>query len=70
MGSGFAWVCSKLPVSSSPLTGALCPAGGLIFLYDRKQVRSFRKDGHSWRKKQDNRTIRETHEKLKVHPSS
>ena len=43
----------------------LC-AGGSVFLFDRRAVRFFRKDGHSWRKKADGKTVRETHEKLKV----
>lgn len=29
-------------------------------------MRFFRKDGHSWRKKSDGKTVRETHEKLKA----
>ena len=29
-------------------------------------MRFFRKDGHDWRKKADGKTVRETHEKLKV----
>ena len=29
-------------------------------------MRFFRKDGHDWRKKSDGKTVRETHEKLKV----
>ena len=37
-----------------------------MFLFNRKTVRFFRKDGHDWRKKSDGKTIRETHEKLKV----
>ena len=41
-------------------------AGGLLFLFNRKAVRFFRKDGHEWRKKADGKTVRETHEKLKV----
>lgn len=41
-------------------------AGGSVFLFDRRAVRFFRKDGHSWRKKADGKTVRETHEKLKV----
>ena len=41
-------------------------AGGSVFLFDRKAVRFFRKDNHSWRKKADGKTVRETHEKLKV----
>uniref|UniRef100_A0A061R9Y9 Cg-1-domain-containing protein n=1 Tax=Tetraselmis sp. GSL018 TaxID=582737 RepID=A0A061R9Y9_9CHLO len=51
------------PVSVEP---PVQPPGGTIFLFDRKQVRFFRKDGHNWRKKQDGKTVRETHEKLKV----
>lgn len=43
-----------------------CAAGGSVFLFDRRAVRFFRKDGHSWRKKADGKTVRETHEKLKV----
>lgn len=35
-------------------------------MFDRKTVRYFRKDGHNWRKKADGKTVRETHEKLKV----
>ena len=41
-------------------------AGGSVFLFNRKTLRFFRKDGHSWRKKPDGKTVRETHEKLKV----
>ena len=37
-----------------------------MFLYDRSKVRYFRRDGHNWKKKADGRSIRETHEKLKV----
>ncbi len=40
--------------------------GGSLFLFNRKTVRFFRKDGHDWRKKSDGKTVRETHEKLKV----
>lgn len=39
---------------------------GSMFLFDRKALRYFRKDGHRWRKKKDGKTIREAHEKLKV----
>ena len=42
------------------------PAGGSLFLFDRKAVRFFRRDNHNWRKKADGKTVRETHEKLKV----
>ena len=48
------------------MTAATRPPGGTMFLYDRKVVRFFRLDGHNWRKKNDNKTVRETHEKLKV----
>lgn len=40
--------------------------GGSLFLFDRKVLRYFRKDGHNWRKKKDGKTIKEAHEKLKV----
>lgn len=40
--------------------------GGSLFLFDRKALRYFRKDGHRWRKKKDGKTVREAHEKLKV----
>ncbi len=29
-------------------------------------MRFFRRDNHNWRKKADGKTVRETHEKLKV----
>ncbi|CAA6661705.1 unnamed protein product [Spirodela intermedia] len=41
------------------------PSGGSLFLFDRKALRYFRKDGHRWRKKKDGKTVREAHEKLK-----
>ena len=41
-------------------------AAGTLYLFDRKAVRFFRKDGHDWQKKKDGKTVRETHEKLKV----
>uniref|UniRef100_A0A0D9WYY6 CG-1 domain-containing protein n=1 Tax=Leersia perrieri TaxID=77586 RepID=A0A0D9WYY6_9ORYZ len=41
------------------------PVSGTVVLYDRKVVRNFRKDGHSWKKKKDGRTVQEAHEKLK-----
>jgi hypothetical protein len=50
------------------LTRCFWEVGGSIFLFDRKAVRFFRKDGHNWRKKADGKTVRETHEKLKVYP--
>lgn len=42
------------------------PPAGSLFLFDRKALRYFRKDGHRWRKKKDGKTVREAHEKLKV----
>uniref|UniRef100_A0A2P2MIR8 CG-1 domain-containing protein n=1 Tax=Rhizophora mucronata TaxID=61149 RepID=A0A2P2MIR8_RHIMU len=40
--------------------------GGSLYLFDRKVLRYFRKDGHNWRKKKDGKTVKEAHEKLKV----
>ncbi|XP_027331355.1 calmodulin-binding transcription activator 2-like isoform X2 [Abrus precatorius] len=42
------------------------PPGGSLFLFNRKALRYFRKDGHRWRKKKDGKTVREAHEKLKA----
>lgn len=42
------------------------PISGSMFLFDRKTLRYFRKDGHNWRKKKDGRTVREAHERLKI----
>eukprot|EP00897_Mesotaenium_endlicherianum_P008394 jgi/Mesen1/7583/ME000392S06841 len=42
------------------------PPSGSLYLFDRKSVRYFRKDGHNWRKKKDGRTVREAHERLKA----
>ncbi|GAB4817845.1 hypothetical protein N2152v2_004891 [Parachlorella kessleri] len=53
----------RLAVSSEP---PVQPAGGTLYLFNRKECRFFRKDGHNWRKKADGKTVRETHEKLKV----
>ncbi|KAF3335518.1 calmodulin-binding transcription activator 5-like isoform X2 [Carex littledalei] len=53
----------KLPVHPEPVQN---PSSGSVFLYDRKVVRNFRKDGHSWRKKKDGKSVQEAHEKLKV----
>ena len=55
----------RLTPSPRPPSSALS-AAGTIFLFDRKAVRFFRKDGHDWQKKKDGKTVRETHEKLKV----
>lgn len=42
------------------------PTSGSVCVYDRRTTRGFRKDGHTWRKKKDGRTVKETHERLKV----
>ncbi|KAA8528958.1 hypothetical protein F0562_033554 [Nyssa sinensis] len=42
------------------------PAGGSLFLFNKRVLRFFRKDGHNWRKKKDGRTVGEAHERLKV----
>lgn len=42
------------------------PQSGSLFLFDRKILRLFRKDGHNWRMKKDGRTVKEAHERLKV----
>ncbi|KAG6516502.1 hypothetical protein ZIOFF_026967 [Zingiber officinale] len=41
-------------------------ACGSLFLFDRKVLRYFRKDGHNWRKKKDGKTVKEAHERLKA----
>ncbi|XP_078429660.1 calmodulin-binding transcription activator 3-like isoform X2 [Wolffia australiana] len=42
------------------------PRSGSLFLFDRKALRYFRRDGHNWRKKKDGKTVKEAHERLKV----
>lgn len=42
------------------------PPSGSLFLYNKRVLRFFRKDGYSWRKKKDGRTVGEAHERLKV----
>ncbi|KAM5577233.1 hypothetical protein ABKV19_007867 [Rosa sericea] len=42
------------------------PHGGSLFLFNKKRLRNFRKDGHNWRKKKDGKTVTEGNEKLKV----
>ncbi|KAG8091397.1 hypothetical protein GUJ93_ZPchr0012g21134, partial [Zizania palustris] len=41
------------------------PPSGSLFLFDRKVLRYFRRDGHNWRKKNDGKTVKEAHERLK-----
>ncbi|KAJ7945568.1 Calmodulin-binding transcription activator 4 [Quillaja saponaria] len=42
------------------------PTSGSLLLFNKRVLRFFRKDGHSWRKKKDGRTVQEAHERLKV----
>ncbi|XP_047330061.1 calmodulin-binding transcription activator 4 isoform X2 [Impatiens glandulifera] len=42
------------------------PASGSLFLYNKRVLRFFRRDGHSWRKKKDGKTVGEAHERLKA----
>ncbi|XAR48191.1 hypothetical protein NMG60_11030928 [Bertholletia excelsa] len=42
------------------------PQSGSLFLFNKRVLRFFRKDGHNWRKKRDGRTVGEAHERLKV----
>ncbi|OIV98470.1 hypothetical protein TanjilG_16797 [Lupinus angustifolius] len=42
------------------------PTSGSLFLFNRRVLRFFRKDGYNWRKKKDGRTVGEAHERLKV----
>mmetsp|Transcript_2178 Transcript_2178/g.4466 ORF Transcript_2178/g.4466 Transcript_2178/m.4466 type:complete len:648 (-) Transcript_2178:41-1984(-) len=51
---------------SWPQQAATQPEGGRLYIFSRKVCRAFRNDKHTWRKKNDNKTIKETHEKLKV----
>eukprot|EP00890_Picochlorum_soloecismus_P004848 jgi/Picsp_1/5364/NSC_02725-R1_calmodulin-binding transcription activator 1 len=51
---------------SWPNQAASEPPGGTLYIFSRKICRKFRDDKHVWRKKNDNKTVKETHEKLKV----
>ncbi|XP_061991511.1 calmodulin-binding transcription activator 4 isoform X1 [Rosa rugosa] len=42
------------------------PVSGSLFLFNKRILRFFRRDGHRWRKKKDGRTVGEAHERLKV----
>ncbi|RDX66086.1 Calmodulin-binding transcription activator 2, partial [Mucuna pruriens] len=53
----------KFQITPEP---AHMPSSGSLFLFDRKVLRYFRKDGHNWRKKKDGKTVREAHERLKA----
>ena len=62
-------VCNGHPLigtDSHYLNFHVTAIGGSLFLFDRKVLRYFRKDGHNWRKKKDGKTVKEAHEKLKV----
>lgn len=37
-----------------------------MFLFNKRVLKFFRKDGHQWRRKRDGRAIAEAHERLKV----
>lgn len=37
-----------------------------MYLFNRRVLKFFRKDGHQWRRKKDGRAIAEAHERLKV----
>ncbi|XP_054776476.1 calmodulin-binding transcription activator 2-like [Prosopis cineraria] len=42
------------------------PPSGSLFLFDRRVLIIFRRDGHNWRKKSDGKTVKEAHERVKV----
>ncbi|KAJ0256165.1 IPT domain-containing protein [Hirschfeldia incana] len=42
------------------------PTSGSLFLYNKRVLKFFRKDGHQWKKKRDGRAISEAHERLQV----
>ncbi|XP_020094302.1 calmodulin-binding transcription activator 4-like [Ananas comosus] len=42
------------------------PPSGSLFLFNRRVLRNFRMDGHSWRRKGNGKTIAEAHERLKI----
>ncbi|KAK9060166.1 hypothetical protein SSX86_020870 [Deinandra increscens subsp. villosa] len=42
------------------------PPSGSLFLFNKRVLRFFRKDGHNWRRKKDGRAVGEAHERLKV----
>ncbi|KAI5073595.1 hypothetical protein GOP47_0011608 [Adiantum capillus-veneris] len=53
----------RFSISKEPVN---LPPSGTLVLFDRKMLRNFRRDGHPWRKKKDNKTVKEAHEHLKV----
>ncbi|XP_051116317.1 calmodulin-binding transcription activator 4 [Andrographis paniculata] len=42
------------------------PTSGSLYLFNKRVLKFFRKDGHKWRRRKDQRTIAEAHERLKV----
>ncbi|KAI3795277.1 hypothetical protein L1987_37928 [Smallanthus sonchifolius] len=42
------------------------PPSGSLFLFNKRVLRFFRKDGHNWRRKKDGKNVGEAHERLKV----
>ncbi|XP_010556125.1 PREDICTED: calmodulin-binding transcription activator 4-like isoform X2 [Tarenaya hassleriana] len=42
------------------------PTSGSLFLFNKRVLKFFRKDGHQWRRKKDGRAVAEAHERLKV----
>ncbi|CAH8383091.1 unnamed protein product [Eruca vesicaria subsp. sativa] len=42
------------------------PTSGSLYLFNRRVLKFFRKDGHQWKRKKDGRAISEAHERLKV----
>ncbi|KAK0593968.1 hypothetical protein LWI29_023545 [Acer saccharum] len=46
------------------------PSGGSVFLFNKRVLRFFLKDGHNWCKKKDGRAVGEAHEILKGKPTS
>ncbi|XP_022881694.1 calmodulin-binding transcription activator 4-like isoform X2 [Olea europaea var. sylvestris] len=42
------------------------PSSGSLYLFNKRVLKFFRKDGHSWRRRKDQRTVNEGHERLKV----
>eukprot|EP00892_Ulva_mutabilis_P006727 jgi/Ulvmu1/4426/UM002_0151.1 len=57
------WREYSLPISLMPPDQ---PGPGSLFLFDRNQLKSFRRDNHVWKSKAGGKTVQETHEKLKI----
>mgnify|MGYP004721449589 CR=1 FL=1 len=63
----FCWLFSHGLGPFDDIFHVMSLSGGSLFLFDRKVLRYFRKDGHNWRKKKDGKTVKEAHERLKVY---